>query len=145
MNASIITACIPSLKRFLANLQTGLTALTVTDNMELSFAGKSGVTGRYGSASRGSKLASKVAVSDAHNNNSISGEVVPYAHNLDSRTRHTATVVSGNANKKPKRATLERSSSQEQLREDVISRTVEFKVEYEARSEGSNSVEERVV
>lgn len=40
MNLSIITACIPLLKRFLSDLQTGFLDTTIHQSQELSSAGK---------------------------------------------------------------------------------------------------------
>ena len=75
-----------------------------------------------------------------------SGVSVPYGYNMDKRTGHTTSVVSHQQNSSsnrddarwafPRQTTREagalaKSSSSEQLREDVITRTVQYKVEYE--------------
>jgi hypothetical protein len=65
LNLSLITACIPSLKRFLANLQSGAMAVQVTEAFEMGISQK-GYSGAEHSAGLrtgvGSKLASKLGV-----------------------------------------------------------------------------------
>lgn len=133
MNLSIVTACIPSLRRVMADLQTGLTALTITDNLELSLGGKVA----YASGTKFSNAGARTNVSTVFSNLSDKDdEVVPYGHNVGKRVRHITSVVSGgnNQNKEHHSFAGWKSSSQEHLR-DEITRTVEFKVEYEREQE----------
>ena len=148
MNLSIITACIPSLKRVIANLQTGLTALTIAENMELSHSGDRG----WATSSKTGKT--ETNVSGGHTINDVNdGRVMLYGHNIDPDMRHITTVIpknsgNGSALDKIRKKAMHSSgfstqrSSQEQLTHDGIMRTVEFKVEYEdeaERSEGGQS------
>jgi hypothetical protein len=65
LNLSLITACIPSLKRFLADLQSGAMAVQVTEAFEMGISQKGYLGAEHSAGSRtglGSKLASKPGV-----------------------------------------------------------------------------------
>lgn len=65
LNLSLITACIPSLKRFLADLQSGTMAVQVTEAFEMGISQKGYSGAEHSAGSRtglGSKLASKLGV-----------------------------------------------------------------------------------
>ena len=82
-----------------------------------------------------------------------SGSSVPYGYNMDKRMGHTTSVVShqqSSSNKDDSRwafprqttrepVSLARSSSSEHLREEGITRTVQYKVEYEDEAGGSEN------
>lgn len=126
MNTSIIAACVPSLRRIVIELRTNQTGITVTENMELSVGGKKAYGTGISKHSGSSTEKSKTSTSEAENNNNP----VPYGHNVPRGTRGMASVTSAKRGLGVKKEPQVRSS-QEMLRQDVITRTLEFSVEEE--------------
>jgi hypothetical protein len=128
MNTSIIAACIPSLRRVVIELYTNQTSITVTENMELSRGGKKAYGTGISKQSGSSTERSKASTSEAENNNNP----VPYGHNVPKGTRGVTSITSGKRGPGVKKEPQARPS-QEVLRQDVITRTLEFSVEEEDR------------
>jgi hypothetical protein len=128
MNTSIIATCVPSLRRVVTELRTNQTGITVTENMELSMGGKKAYGAGISKHSGSSTERSKNSASEAENKSNP----VPYGHNVPNGTRGTASVTSVKRAPGLKKEPQERSS-QEMLRQDVITRTLEFSVEEEDR------------
>ena len=152
LNLSLITACIPSLKRFLADLQSGAMAVNVTEAFEMGVSqmGSSGRAYAMGSRSGlGSKLASKLGVTSQSRSVGIAGDSgeqndmedlkYGYGHGSGQGRGHAQRRLSSNGNPfapagAANRSTVERGESIKGLTENMIQRTVDFKVEYEGRS-----------
>jgi len=131
MNTSVMTACIPSLHRVVAELRTNRASLVVPENLELSLGGEKA----FGNLSRFS--ASRTTNGSAMNQSTSSqerGNPVPYGHNADRRMGGTTSVVSvktkANGSSKAESRSVGRAVSQEHLRQDpCITRTMGFSVE----------------
>jgi hypothetical protein len=128
MNTSIIAACVPSLRRIVIELRTNQTGITVTENMELSMGGKKAYGAGISKHSGSSTERSKTSASEVEKKSNP----VPYGHNVPKGVRGTASVTSAKRGQGLKKEPQERSS-QEMLRQDVITRTLEFSVEEEDR------------
>ena len=128
MNTSIIATCVPSLRRVVIELRTNQTGITVTENMELSMGGKKAYGTGISKHSGSSTERSKTSASEAENKSNL----VPYGHNVPKGTRGMASITSTKRGPGSKKEPQERSS-QEMLRQDVITRTLEFSVEEEDR------------
>jgi hypothetical protein len=128
MNTSIIAACVPSLRRIVIELHTNQTGITVTENMELSMGAKKAYGTGISKHSGSSTERSKTSASDVENK----GNPVPYGHNVPKGMRGVASITSVKRGPGLKKEPQERSS-QEMLRQDVITRTLEFSVEEEDR------------
>lgn len=128
MNTSIIAACVPSLRRVVIELHTNQTGITVTENMELSMGGRKAYGTGVSKQSGSSTERSKTSASEAENNNNP----VLYGHNVPRGTRGMTSVTSVKRGPGVKKEPQVRSS-QEMLRQDVITRTLEFSVEEEDR------------
>lgn len=152
LNLSIITACIPSLKRFLAELQSGAFAVNISESFEMGGTKKTSSSqdayARGSNVGLGSRIASRfksqprsnmgtAAEKDNHEDSNM--EDMKYGY-----MAHGHLSISQDNPFHPTSAThtstVERSDSIKGLTENVINRTTEFKVEYESRSsEGSGS------
>ena len=130
MNTSIIAACVPSLRRVVIELRTNQTGITVTENMELSMGGKKAYGTGISKHSGSSTEKSTTSASEAENNSNA----VPYGHNVPKGTKGMASVASVKKGLGSKKESQIRSS-QEMLRQDVITRTLEFSVEEEEEEE----------
>ena len=123
MNTSIIAACIPSLRHVVTELRTNQTGLAITENLELFLDGDkvngTGISKHTASSTRRSK-----ANGSEEDNKS---QLVPYGHNMAGGIALISSVKSGPG------------SSQERLRPDVITRTLEFSVEEDRISRSSGS------
>jgi hypothetical protein len=128
MNTSMIATCVPSLRRVVIELRTNQTGITVTENMELSMGGKKAYGAGVSKHSGSSTERSKTSASEVENKNNP----VPYGHNVPNGTRGMASITSVKRGPGLKKEPQERSS-QEMLRQDVITRTLEFSVEEEDR------------
>lgn len=128
MNTSIIATCVPSLRRVVIELRTNQTGITVTENMELSMGGKKAYGTGVSKHSGSSTERSKTSASEAENNSNP----IPYGHNVPKGTRGIASITSAKRGPGLKKEPPVRSS-QEMLRQDVITRTLEFSVEEEDR------------
>jgi hypothetical protein len=122
-STSIVCTCIPSLKRVLADLQTGMMAGTVSDFFELSVSG-GGVT-QYGSGSNSKSRSGYVA-------GSVLGSV-----NNDSR-------VAAEDRSPPRTTTfsnkqMDRSESLRNLRDNDIVQTTEIELNYSGSPEPDRS------
>ena len=147
LNMSIITACIPSIKRFLADIQSGLAGVHISEPYELTHSG-----GKYVDYGRGttfgSKVATRLGMSQGQSRNTSVGrsygEKDPRSlNNMDLESN----MRSGNHNhiqggrQDPRRGmgqVRETSESVKGLTDDVIMQTIDYKVEYEdGNTEGS--------
>ncbi len=150
MNISIITACIPSLRRVIIELRTNQTGVAVSEDLEFS---SRKIEKPYGTGKSHSS-GSRTQCSKSNNTNTEmdeEGQAIPYGHNAphDKVTRVLAHISSG---KRSPAWQNERQvqSSQERLRDDDgILRTVDYTVEEDDHitksSDGERSLEYKAV
>jgi hypothetical protein len=142
LNLSLVTACIPSLKRFLTDLQSGTMVVQIKEAFEMDISQKGSLGAEYSTGSRtghGSKLASELGGDGKEQQQDLEGLNYSYDHvpghghgNAQGRLSSNATpfVPAGATN----RSTLERSESINGLTGNIIQRTADFKVEYQSRA-----------
>ncbi len=150
MNMSIITACIPSLRRVVTELRTNQTGVAVSEDMEF---GARKVEKSYGTGKSYSG-ASRTQRSKRSNTNTEmdeEGQAIPYGNNVhhDKVTRVLAHISSGKRSPAWQNDRQVRSS-QERLRDDNgILRTVDHTVEEDDHitksSDGERSMEYKAV
>jgi len=135
LNLSIMTACIPILNRFFADLRTGMMGFGVTEPLELNSSEKKTPGNTYASkfgTGFGSKLASRIGVRSQVSKNNMSM----------SRTSGSGDDIEDlkygyGAGQHPpsqgNKAVVDRSESVKRLTgtDNVIVQTVDYKVEYE--------------
>lgn len=141
LNVSIITACIPCIKRFLADLSVGMTVIAVSEPLELTV--KQGSSGNPSSGQR---------YDSSHSGGFFSGLM------SRSRAAHQAQEAAPNGRKKSavannedpyskrqdfqpdwatrSRPVIERSESVKGLTQNIIVQTIDYEVNYE-RGPGS--------
>lgn len=148
LNLSLVTACIPSLKRFLSDLQSGTMAVQITQAFEMEISQKGSLGAEYSTGSRtglGSNLAGKLGGGGKEEQHDLEGRNYSYDHIPGHGCRNAQGRLNSNANPfvpagATNRSTVERSESIKGLTGNIIQRTVDFMVEYESRvSEGSDS------
>jgi hypothetical protein len=136
LNISIITACIPSIKRFLADIQSGLMGVNISEPYELTHSG-----GKYVDYGKGTTFGSKVATRLGLSNNSGIGKS-QNSHSSQARSKNEKSVdlepsaghhqfLSPGSNLNRAQNHRERSESVKGLTDDVIMQTIDYKVEYE--------------
>ncbi|KAJ9606421.1 hypothetical protein H2200_009382 [Cladophialophora chaetospira] len=132
LNLSIVTACIPSIKRFLADWAAGLSAITISEPFELEHsAGKTG--GGSNTYALGSGMGSKIAktlglsstskaeiTSTTRSRNDPDDDGTLGPHTARNRTRATG-------GRQPDRE----SESVKGLTDGVIMHSIDYRVEYE--------------
>lgn len=125
LNLSIITACIPCIKRFLADLSTGMMTVNIPEPLELTMKNPSSsitspdTTGR-GTPFRGSKLfssRSRSQINKSRTSTSIETEKSRRPQLVPSQSTRTTTI--------------EKSESMDGLTDGVIMHTVDYEVNYE--------------
>jgi hypothetical protein len=124
VNISIITACIPSLRRVVTDLMSHQTGLRLSQNLELTVGGSGG--------SQGFKCAiMPTEISTQSQSGSNSRKSIPYGHNKDNeRIGNIAAVSAGGT----RSLSLVHESSEEHLRPDAIHYTIEATVEEDERA-----------
>ncbi|OCT54487.1 hypothetical protein CLCR_00856 [Cladophialophora carrionii] len=133
LNLSIVTACIPSIKRFLADWAAGLSAITISEPFELEHSsGKTGVgnSNTYAMGSgMGSKLATKLGLSSTSKAEITS--TVRSRHDPDDdevlRDNTARNRSRGAGNRQPDST----SDSVKGLTDGVIMHSIDYRVEYE--------------
>jgi hypothetical protein len=133
LNLSIVTACIPSIKRFLADWAAGLSAITISEPFELEHSsGKTGLgdSGTYALGSgMGSKIATKLGLSStskaeitstARSRSDPDDDEVLRDNTARNRSRGTGGRQPDNT-----------SDSVKGLTDGVIMHSIDYRVEYE--------------
>lgn len=141
LNISIITACIPSIKRFLADIQSGLMGVNISEPYELTHSGGKATQLRYGQGTGlGSKIATRLGMSagKSQSNSAIRSRGEKDQRDVDLEDmRYTRGAnlhpghVGNNARAHSNRNMRETSESVKGLTDDVIMQTIDYKVEYE--------------
>jgi len=122
LNLSIITACIPSLRRVITDLATHQTGLKMTENLEMTI-------GSHGSSKHepeGTKL-SAYSKTKGIKGGSKNNNFIPYGHNVDSRVGNVTSIYASRDRDKLPGS----QSSEEHLRDENIHYTIEVSVEEE--------------
>jgi hypothetical protein len=131
MNVSIVTACIPSIKRFLADWASGLSNVAISEPFELEHsAGKSGGFSSYAPGSgMGSKIATRLGLSSTSKSQITSNLRSVDGHHEDNHNHNNA----GNNRGVSVRATdpNDASDSVKGLTDGVIMHSIDYRVEYE--------------
>jgi hypothetical protein len=139
LNLSLVTACIPNLKRFLTDLQSGTMAVQITEAFEMDISQKGSFGAQYSTGSTtglGPRLAGKLGGGGKEEQHDLEGLNYSYDHEERLSSNANPFVPAGATS----RSTVERSESIRGLTGNIIQRTVDFRVEYESRvSEGSDS------
>lgn len=137
LNISIITACIPSIKRFLADWAAGLSKAEINDAFELEHsAGKShsGNATYAAGSGLGSKLASKLGMTS-----SSRAEITSVSHNRSRDRDHHHGERSHGRRGGQQSPSGDTSDSVKGLTDGVIMHTIDYKVEYEDAHENAST------
>ena len=132
LNLSVLTACIPSLKRVLGEFSTGLTGITITEQHELITSNQSQTDSKTGYSRTGGR------------------SIFRYGHNVDPRAGNTSQISttsriggfggerrnqSRNYSRGLKGKTdpeeEEQSESIKGLTDDAIMQTIDYRVDYD--------------
>ena len=134
LNSSIITACIPSIKRFFADVQSGLMGVTISEQYELTHSGgktmqtQNGTGGSWQNSRLGSKLgvlSRRSQVGSAMHSQTGDKSVA------DAEPRYGNTAqVKGGVGREHSRET----ESVKGLTQNVIHQKVDYDIDYERRS-----------
>lgn len=142
LNLSIITACIPCIKRFLADLSVGLTVIAVSEPLELTV--KQGSSGnpssgnRYDSSHSGpgffsGLLSRSRAAHQSQEPAAASRKKSAVANNEDPYSKRQDFQPDWATRSRP---VIERSESVKGLTQNIIVQTIDYEVNYE-RGPGS--------
>ena len=136
LNLSIITACIPSIKRFLADWAAGLSKAEINDAFELEHSNgksRSGNNTYAGGSGLGSKLATRLGLSTGSR-----AEVTSVSRSRDRDRDHNIDRMGGRRTGQPS-PSGDTSDSVKGLTDGVIMHTIDYKVEYEESATAQRS------
>ncbi|KAK5713946.1 hypothetical protein LTR15_010852 [Elasticomyces elasticus] len=136
LNMSIITACIPSIKRFFMDVQSGLMAVTISEQYEMTHSGGKAAEMQSSSGlSVGSRLASKFGIMSrrsralSRTEHSQQGETRgPFASIAEGQSSNTAWVRGGAA-----KTEEPETESVKGLTDNAIHQTIDYAVVSEER------------
>jgi hypothetical protein len=131
---SIITACIPSIKRFLADWAAGLSAVTISEPFELEHSsGKHGLNSQtYALGSgMGSKIATKLGLSSSNKTEVTSTVRSRNDPNGDEDILRSNTAKNRSGGNQQDNT----SDSVKGLTDGVIMHSIDYRVEYEDQSD----------
>jgi hypothetical protein len=137
MSLSIITACIPTIKRFLADLSVGMTVIAVSEPMEMTVkqtsSGDPSRGTKNGSSGGGffSSMMSRSRNGPPSQTDTNKGKTRPAGSkgNEDPYTQRQDFQHDWATRSRP---VIERSESVKGLRQNIIVQTVDYEVNYEA-------------
>lgn len=139
LHVSIITACIPSIKRFLADVQSGLMGATISEQYEMTHSGGKTTQLQSGSGTGafGSKLASRIGgVMSSKSQGGGSGiRSQQEKSQLGSVNGDAALGTTTFARHGRSPAPKEESESVKGLARNAIHQKIDYEVEYEAYEE----------
>ena len=126
---SIITACVPTIRRFLADISSGMIAVNIPEPLELAMKSRSASYAEKGSrvVGRWPKLNRSTNKAPANSYDMEPSFEVQNHHGF------------GSARAVFHKSVVERSESIEGLRDDVIMQTIDYKVHSEAEQDGTSS------
>ena len=149
LNISIITACIPSIKRFLADIQSGLMGVNISEPYELTHSGGKYAVDYGRGTTFGSKVTTRLGVShmsgtgksESSRMGRSRGEKDPRNLGMDLESGHHNHIRGGHRSPGGQGQVRDTSESVKGLTDDVIMQTIDYKVEYEDGnlSEGGRS------
>ena len=128
LNLSIITTCIPSIKRFLADWAAGLSTTQITEPMELGHSG--GKATSPGTTAHGSRLGGMIATKIGLGSNSRS-EVTSTLRSRSERRNHGSNHVRSGVGRAQNPSEQDTSDSVKGLTDGVILHTTDYHVEFE--------------
>jgi hypothetical protein len=135
MNLSIITACIPSIKRFFADVQSGLMGVTISETYELTHSGGKPTQLQSGSGTgMGSRLASRFGISQ----NKSKGMSAPRSQLRENGggSFTEAEIAYGNKARASRGTQQPRTAETESIKgltQNVIHQKIDYDIEYEER------------
>lgn len=141
LGVSIITACIPSIKRFLADVQSGLMGATISEQYEMTHSGGKATQLQSGSGTGGfgSKMASRIGgvmLSKSQDGSGMRSQVGK--EELDSASGGGAFGHVAFAKRPRSQTREEESESVKGLARNAIHQKIDYEVEYESRSDERN-------
>ena len=150
INLSIITACIPCIKRFLADLSAGMMNVNISEPMELTMKNLSSSGGRDPTSTRngGGFLRSKLF--SARGRSQMDSHLSSHDH--DAEKKHYSQAAGfAQAKQSTNKVCVERSESMKGLTDGVIMQTIDYEVNFEPTrdsgmwdgSSGSHRLESR--
>jgi len=137
LNLSIITACIPCIKRFLADLSSGLMAVNISEPLELTMKGiSSSSANRDPTSTRtgGGFLRSKIFPS--RGNQQMNGQHGTVNDNMEKKHYPHAPTFAP-AKQSTNKVCVERSDSMKGLTDGVIMQTIDYEVNFEQSKENA--------
>ncbi|KAF2718477.1 hypothetical protein K431DRAFT_230852 [Polychaeton citri CBS 116435] len=145
LNTSIITACIPSIKRFFADVQSGLMGVTISEQYEMTHSGGQATQtlSSTGSGFRG-KIMSRLSVlssnarGSSQNSSSKSGKVQTDSSTRSGQYGNLAHVKGGMMLEQ-----VQETESVKGLTDNVIHQKIDYEIEFEEQSEGRTSSQGR--
>lgn len=126
INLSIITACIPCIKRFLADLSTGMMAVNIPEPLEMTMKNASSSVTSPNTTSRGTPLRGSRLFSLSKNRSQTTRSRTSTSDDTEKPRRPQLVPPQG-----MRTATIEKSESMDGLTEGVIMHTVDYEVNYE--------------
>lgn len=137
LHASLITACIPSIKRFLADVQSGLMGATISEQYELTHSGGKATQLQSGSGTGlGSRIASRLG--------GVSHSSVTRSRAKESQGDSTQEEIYGNyafARQSRAKPHAEENESIKGLARNVIHQKIDYEIEFEQRGDDRSSSE----
>lgn len=139
LNVSIITACIPCIKRFLADMSGGLTVAAISEPLEMTIKqGSSGnpSSGKPFDSSRGGDRGFFNSLMSRSRHAQQTQEPAPTGRNKSVSDNNTEDPYSKRQDFQPDWATrsrpvIERSESVKGLTQNIIVQTIDYEVNYE--------------
>ncbi|ETN42761.1 uncharacterized protein HMPREF1541_01919 [Cyphellophora europaea CBS 101466] len=123
LNLSLMTACVPSIRRVISELYTGQMGVKVSEQLELTLGGTTVSTTTKVASLSGHKSMSSRSEQRPKDNAAVAH--MPYGHNVP-RIGNIARIYSERSRSRPG---LTKTSSEEHLRAEGIMRTIEVSVE----------------
>ena len=135
---SIITACVPTIKRFLADVSSGMIAVNIPEPLELAMKSHSASHAEKASHNQSPFLGSRVVGPWTKSNKSTNKSNVNMYDTASSfDAQNHLGLHSGRAGFH--KSIVERSESVEGLRDDVIMQTIDYDVHFDAEQDGTSS------
>jgi len=131
LHASLITACIPSIKRFLADVQSGLMGATISEQYELTHSGGKATQLQSGSGTGfGSRIASRLG--------GVSNSSMGRSRGRENEKDSTQEEIYGHrafARQSRGKSHTEENESVKGLASNVIHQKIDYEIEFEQRGD----------
>jgi len=137
LHVSIITACIPSIKRFLDDVQSGLMGATISEHYELTHTGGKSSQVQSGSGTGlGSKLASRLGVKSQSTSRAEKSQ-------MESSSQEETFGNVAYARQSRSKPQADESESVKGLAQNVIHQKIDYDIEYEDRGHAGKEADGR--